>query len=120
VKRPKMLVMYCVRKTGVFFLQEEPMPKLHIRIDGNKLNSDSVFACGHRGRLPEGDKMFFESEPLARSACYLDGRPEMEACPGCFPGGRPQFGTPISQLSGRPGHPGYEEFCRIARSWGHD
>lgn len=31
-----------------------------------------------------------------------------------------RFGTPISQLSGRPGHPGYDEFCRIARSWGYD
>lgn len=30
------------------------------------------------------------------------------------------LGTPISQLSGRPGQPGYEEFCRIARSWGYD
>lgn len=29
-------------------------------------------------------------------------------------------GTPISQLSGRPGHPGYEEFKRIAQSWGYD
>ena len=30
------------------------------------------------------------------------------------------IGTPLSQLSGRPGHPGFEEFCRIARSWGYD
>jgi hypothetical protein len=30
------------------------------------------------------------------------------------------IGTPISQLSGRPGHQGYEEFKRIAKSWGHD
>ncbi|MDP2410395.1 MAG: hypothetical protein Q8M26_08920 [Pseudolabrys sp.] len=45
-----------------------------------------------------------------------------------FRGGRP-LGTPISQLSGQPGNPndlndprhaGYAEFCRIARSWGHD
>lgn len=34
-------------------------------------------------------------------------------------GDRP-LGTPISQLSGRPGHPGYKEFCRIARSWGYE
>lgn len=33
--------------------------------------------------------------------------------------GRP-LGTPISKLSGRPGEPGYAEFCRIAKSWGHD
>jgi len=31
-----------------------------------------------------------------------------------------RIGTPLSQLSGRPGHPGYNEFCRIARSWGYD
>jgi hypothetical protein len=30
------------------------------------------------------------------------------------------IGTPISELSGRPGHEGYAEFCRIARSWGYD
>lgn len=30
------------------------------------------------------------------------------------------LGTPISELSGRPGQPGYAEFCRIAKSWGHD
>ena len=29
------------------------------------------------------------------------------------------LGTPISQLSGRPGYDGYAEFCRIARSWGY-
>ena len=43
-------------------------------------------------------------------------------------GDRP-LGTPISALSGQPGdpknlsdprHAGYAEFCRIARSWGHD
>jgi hypothetical protein len=30
------------------------------------------------------------------------------------------LGTPISQLSGRPGHPGYDEFRRISSSWGYD
>lgn len=30
------------------------------------------------------------------------------------------LGTPISKLSGRPGHPGFAEFCRIAASWGYD
>lgn len=29
------------------------------------------------------------------------------------------LGTPLSQLSGRPGTPGYAEFCRIAESWGY-
>jgi hypothetical protein len=31
-----------------------------------------------------------------------------------------ELGTPISQLSGRPGHEGFAEFCRIAKSWGYD
>lgn len=31
-----------------------------------------------------------------------------------------RMGTPINQLSGRPGHAGFEEFSRIARSWGYD
>jgi hypothetical protein len=30
-----------------------------------------------------------------------------------------RIGTPISQLSGRSGHPGYAEFVRIAKSWGY-
>lgn len=34
-------------------------------------------------------------------------------------GDRP-IGTPLSELSGRPGHPGYGEFKRIAKSWGYD
>lgn len=31
-----------------------------------------------------------------------------------------RLGTPINQISGRPGHPGYGEFKRIADSWGYD
>jgi hypothetical protein len=30
------------------------------------------------------------------------------------------IGTPISELSGRPGHDGYLAFKRIAKSWGFD
>ena len=30
------------------------------------------------------------------------------------------LGTPLSELSDRPGHPGFAEFCRIAKSWGRD
>lgn len=96
------------------------MPALHIRIDDEVLNSRRRFACGIGPELPAGDVYFCEAEPLARSACFLDSRPEVQACPGCFPNGRPQFGTPISQLSGQPGEAGYGEFCRIAQSWGHD
>jgi hypothetical protein len=31
-----------------------------------------------------------------------------------------RLGTPLSQLSGRPGHHGYDRFCAIAASWGFD
>jgi len=31
-----------------------------------------------------------------------------------------KIGTPISTLSGRPGHPGFEQFKKIAKSWGYD
>ena len=34
--------------------------------------------------------------------------------------GERAIGTPISELSGQPGKKGFAEFCRIARSWGHD
>lgn len=29
-------------------------------------------------------------------------------------------GTEMRKLSGRAGHPGWDEFCRIAKSWGYD
>lgn len=84
---------------------------IHIRIDDDKPNSEAQFVCGLRWPLPEGDKYFFVSESAAER--HSD-------CPGCNPGGPRKLGTPISQLSGRPGEPGYEEFCRIAASWGYD
>lgn len=31
----------------------------------------------------------------------------------------PRIGTPISKLSTQPGTPGYDEWCRISRSWGY-
>ena len=83
---------------------------IHIRIDDEELNSKRKFACGIGPELPEGDTYFFASELLA---CRAD-------CPGCNPDGPKPIGTPISKLSGRPGHEGFEEFCRIAKSWGYD
>ena len=85
---------------------------IHIRVDNEQLNSKRQFACGIGPELPTGDIYYFEGE--ARRAGF---RSE-EVCPGCYPEGKPKIGTPLSQISGRPGHPGYEEFCRIARSWG--
>lgn len=83
---------------------------IHIRID-NEENSKRRFACGLGPELPEGDTYFFDGE--ASASLRSD-------CPGCNPGGPKRLGTPISQLSGRPGHPGYEQFKRIAASWGYD
>lgn len=84
---------------------------IHIRIDDEIENSKRRFACGIGPELPEGDKYFFAGE----SAAYRHAD-----CPGCNPGGPEQIGAPISQVSGRPGHPGYERFKEIARSWGYD
>lgn len=87
---------------------------IHIRIDDHPENAKRKFACGIGPELPTGDIYFHEGE--ARRASFRDE----DVCPGCYPHGKPQIGTPLSELSGRPGHPGYEEFCRIAASWGYD
>ena len=47
----------------------------------------------------------------------LEGDAPIEPAPR-HPDGK--IGTPLSELSGRPGHDGFAEFCRIARSWGYD
>lgn len=83
---------------------------IHIRTDDEELNSKRKFACGIGPELPEGDQYYFESERLA----------DFADCPGCNPAGPRKLGTPLSQLSGRIGEPGYAEFCRIARSWGYE
>lgn len=83
---------------------------IHIRVDNHLENSRREFACGIGPELPEGDTYFFASEDMAHVRAD---------CPGCNPRPR-KLGTPLSELSGRPGHPGYEKFKAIARSWGHD
>jgi hypothetical protein len=92
---------------------------IHIRIDDEEMNASARFACGLGWPLPTGDMYFFAAEGH-RLGAYFCLHPEQEPCPGCFPEGRPSFGTPISQLSGRPGSPGYEKFKQIAASWGYD
>lgn len=45
-----------------------------------------------------------------------------QACPYCLGTGTNatvRLGTPISELSGRPGHPGFSKFTQIAESWGY-
>lgn len=81
----------------------------HIRVDDEIENSKRRFACGIGPALPEGDKWVGASE---------FGLHHMVDCPGCA-GDRVQLGTPLSELSGRPGHRGYDKFCEIAASWGH-
>lgn len=82
---------------------------IHIRIDDEGGNSLRRFACGIGPDLPAGDVYFFECEAAADRA----------DCPGCNPGGPRNYGTPLSELSGRPGDPGYDRFLQIARSWGY-
>lgn len=83
---------------------------IHIRVDHEELNSKRRFACGIGPALPRGDVYYFEDESAA----------DLADCPGCNPSGPRKLGTPISQLSGQPGKPGYEKFKRIARSWGYE
>lgn len=85
-------------------------PTVHIRVDEEELNSKRKFACGIGPDLPTGHVYFFEHE---RGAHYQVN------CPGCKPFAAP-LGTPLSKLSGRPGHAGFDEFCRIAETWGYD
>ena len=94
---------------------------IHLRIDDGLSNSKAEYACGLTGTnsLPAGDTAFYSGETHLIGA-YLASHPEVQHCPGCWGEKRPEFGTPLSKLSGRPGEPGYEEFCRIARSWGYD
>lgn len=83
---------------------------IHLRIDEESEKAKRKFACGLGPDLPTGDVYFFESEGGAHHK--ID-------CPGCKPFCR-ELGTPISQLSGRPGEPGFEKFSEIASSYGFD
>jgi hypothetical protein len=92
--------------------KEAPKKEVHVRIDSEAENSKRKFACGIGPALPEGHVWFGATE----FGCH-----HLVNCPECAR----QFnvkplGTPMSQISGRPGRQGYEEFKRIAASWGHD
>lgn len=84
---------------------------IHIRVDDEAENSKRVFACGIGPDLPKGDSYYFDSERAAYR--FAD-------CLLCNPGGPQKLGTPVSELSGQPGRPGYDRFLSIARSWGYD
>lgn len=81
---------------------------IHLRIDDEDTNDKRKFACGIGPELPEGDQYFFAAE---RGSHYRVD------CPGCRPFCE-QLGTPISELSGRPGHRGYDKWCEITGTWG--
>jgi hypothetical protein len=82
----------------------------HIRVDNEVENSKRKFACGIGPSLPVGDTYVFAGEVGLHST--VD-------CPECSPNLMPP-GTPLSELSGRSGHKGYERFVEIANSWGYD
>lgn len=83
---------------------------IHLRIDGEVENSKRKFACGLGPELPAGDQYVFEGDFLFH----------MVDCVRCGGGPKGKLGTPISELSGQPGHKGYAEFKRIASSWGFE
>jgi hypothetical protein len=84
---------------------------IHVREqDPAKPEGETRIRCGLTA-MPPGDTMFFEGE----SGAWLTAN-----CEGCNPGGPKTLGTPISQLSGRPGHAGFEAFRDIAATWGYE
>src|SRR3990167_9513154 len=96
--------------TARYHRKEPSDAMIHIRVDDEELNSKRRFACGIGPALPPGDTYYDQYD---FSAARAD-------CLGCNPEGPRQLGTPLSQLSGRPGEPGYKRFCEIAASWGHE
>jgi len=40
-------------------------------------------------------------------------------CPAPQQKDEPEIGTPLADLSGRPGHAGYDRFVAIAETWGY-
>lgn len=87
----------------------------HIRVDAwcdaeTGAYSNGRIACG-LGALPEGDVWVYEADSYAY---------HVADCKACNPGGPRPYGTPASELSGRPGHAGFDAFREIAESWGHE
>lgn len=83
---------------------------IHLRTDSYDSNNKRKFACGRGPDLPESDKWIY----LAEGSLH-----RLVDCPGCKLQTQ-SFGTPISELSGRPGHKGYDKFVEISNSWGYD
>lgn len=87
----------------------------HIRVEAwadeisGEYNAGRI-ACGLT-TLPKGDTAVFAAESYAY---------HVADCQRCNPGGPKQYGTPISQLSGRPYSDGFGAFRKIAESWGYE
>ncbi|MDJ1632709.1 hypothetical protein [Rhizobium rhizogenes] len=79
--------------------------------------------CDHDYERSDGDYSCVECGELAPYEWIDDHcRCDDDVCIS-FSGSRETgetIGKPVSQLSGRPGHDGYNEFVRIAKSWGYD
>jgi hypothetical protein len=87
----------------------------HLRVDAwvdeaTGEHDNGRIACGLNA-LPDGDKWVYEADSYAY---------HVADCQQCNPGGPKPYGTPISQLSGQPGHAGFDAFRSIAKSWGHE
>ena len=65
------------------------------------------------GFTPSGTNLFDATQAEAMVRYMVEGL-------GALTKPESNPGTPISQLSGRPGDPGYDEFCRISESYGFD
>lgn len=92
------------------------VPKMvHLRVDIEYYTMDPLFrtmgtrqmACGMR-QLADGHAWV---EDRLTSCLHV-------TCPLCLPECQ-QLGTPISQISGRPGTDSYGKFIAIAESWGY-
>ena len=75
------------------------------------MNTNNCATCDHKKRPDGGWCYMFRDEP--QEVC-------MKHSERLLPGGPKLLGTPISQLSGRPGHTGFGAFSDIAASWGYD
>lgn len=86
---------------------------VHLRVDLEYYTMDRppkdarLMACGMR-QLADGHAWV---EDRATACLHV-------TCPLCMPECE-QLGTPISQLSGRPGTDGFAAFVGIANSWGY-
>src|SRR4051812_44728851 len=90
--------------------------------DPKRFAPDSQSICGPVLSMREADgkrfyrvaaNIFTPTMPIGQRE--VNREMEFAECDIGFRGG-----TPINQLSGRPGHRGFEQFCAIAASWGYD